>query len=382
MPNIPPFQRRITNPLQRPLSSDLNLQAFYDSITQAYMGGIMFSPSPSAPERFPTGFVGNSFRCSAVSGQRKVISQLGLGFINQTEVGGVNGVGVGSYVPVVCEPTSPSVLGVQLDVAPLGAGLSRIDIVCVKPPSAETDIQNVGILNPTASTFSFQPRPLQFTESVNTIPTSLQVITGTPVSGTPAAPAVPSGYLEIARIYVPSGSGALSNSNIEDRRFVLLPHGGRSMTLEFDAALDPPTVLGFNFGNNGISAVVRSVIEGPPPRKYFEVYVDAGIGPSVFRLNSAGVALPEQASLVTNSIDMLTTGVVSRTIVSRDSALPVFEAAGGFYNIIGPSVAKFIVVAGKQIIGTPDSIRYFYPDDFQGFSQPMMIRLNLYAQSF
>ena len=40
MPTITaPFQRRITNPLQRPLSSDLNLQAFYDSVTQAYMAG-------------------------------------------------------------------------------------------------------------------------------------------------------------------------------------------------------------------------------------------------------------------------------------------------------------------------------------------------------
>jgi len=74
MPTItPPFQRRITNPLQRPLASDLNLQAFYDSVTQSYLAGAIYSASPGANPTFTTGFIGNSFRCFASTTSREVV---------------------------------------------------------------------------------------------------------------------------------------------------------------------------------------------------------------------------------------------------------------------------------------------------------------------
>jgi hypothetical protein len=398
MPTItPPFQRRITNPLQRPLASDLNLQAFYDSVTQAYLAGAVYSASPGGNPTFETGFIGNSFRCVASTTSREVVVQKGLGFINtstaydEDDISGIAGVNAGSYAPVVCQPDDPDAAGISLLVTDLGAGLDRIDVVCVKSPNEPTDVENIGLLNPTSSTFSFQPKPTQFTENafdtstVNSpLGAGVRVITGTASAGTPTVPTIPSGYLEIARIYVPDGSGNLANSDIEDRRPVLIPHGGRAMTLEFDARLDGSTVQGFDFGNNGVHAVVRSVYETPPSSgyKYFEVYVSSGsVNPSVFRLNAAGLAIVESATITDTQI-ALTCGVKSRSTVTRASALPIFEAAGTFDALIGPTVAKFIVMAGKAYEGGGYAGIDINATNIDNFIVPPTVRLNLYAQAF
>jgi hypothetical protein len=389
MPTItPPFQRRITNPLQRPVAADLNLQAFYDSVTQAYLAGAVYSASPGGNPTFATGFIGNSFRCVASTTSREVVVQKGLGFIAQDAEDDANGVNSGAYSPVVCEPNDPDAPGLYVPVDDLAAGLQRIDIVCVKSPNYATDVQNIGLLNPASSTFAFAPRPTQFTENAFTVtpgdPDFIQVVTGTPSAGTPTVPTVPTGYLEIGRIYVPAGSANLANSDIEDRRPVLIPHGGRAMTLEFDARIDGSTVQGFDFGNNGVHAVVRSVYETPPSSgyKYFEVYVSSGsVNPSVFRLNAAGLAIVESATITDTQI-ALTCGVKSRSTVTRASALPIFEAAGTFDALIGPTVAKFIVMAGKAYEGGGYAGIDINATNIDNFIVPPTVRLNLYAQVF
>lgn len=388
MPTITaPFQRRITNPLQRPLSSDLNLQAFYDSVTQAYMSGIMFSASPSAPVQFPTGFVGNSFRCSAAPSAREVIVQRGIGFINQIAedaVDGIVGVNVGQYVPVVCEPDSPVSAGLSLPVADLATGLARIDVVCVKAPNLPTDVENIGILNPTASAFSFVPKPTQFTE--NAFDSGfIQVITGTPTGGTPTAPSVPSGYLEIGRIYVPVGSAALSNSDIEDKRNVLIPHGGRSMPVVFSTALTAGNVTALSFGNNGIHAVVQPVYTSLSPSGYsktFEVYVSsAATDPTVFELVPGGFASPDPVTLAVGEWYGMQVSVLKKETVSRASALPVFEIAGGTQSILGPTVAKFTVAVGP-LVQTMASYIVMRTQDLDAYIvDDCTVRLSLFAQS-
>jgi len=379
----PPFQRRITNPLQRPLSSDLNLQAFYDSVTQAYMAGIMFSASPSANPTFPTGFVGNSFRCFASTTSREIVVQKGVGFTNRPSedgVGGIVGVNVGYYVPIVCEPDSPTSAGVYLPVADLAVGLSRIDSVCVIAPNLPTNVENIGILSPTASTFSFLPKPTQFTE--NAVGTSfIQVVTGTATAGTPTPPAIPSGYLEIGRIYVPVGSAVLSNSDIEDKRIVLIPHGSRSMEFEFGSQLgqaDPTDVIGFDFGNNGVHAVVRPVYSGSV--KYFEVYVSSGaVNPSAFRMIAGGFSIVDGVNNSNYHQVGLACAVKSRETVTRALALPIFAAAGTFDALIGPTVAKFIVVAGEVLNSGGSSGIDITTGSVQTYNAP--IRLSLFVQS-
>jgi len=391
MPTItPPFQRRITNPLQRPLSSDLNLQAFYDSVTQSYMSGIMFSASPSAPVQFPTGFVGNSFRCSAEVGAREVVVQRGIGFINQIPeegIGGVAGVDVGQYVSVICEPDSPVSAGINLTIADLAVGFERIDLVCVKAPNSATATENIGLLNPTSSTFSFQPKPTQFTE--NAFDTAfIQVVTGTATGATPSAPSVPSGYLEIGRIYVPVGSSALSNSDIEDRRNVLIPHGGRAMTLNFSTYLgqggNPDETVGFQFGNNGVHAIARASFSTPPTsgKKTFEVYVSsASTNPLSFDLTADGVTQTNDGS--SGVYNAIFCSVISKTTVSRSSALPYFQEVGGTQAILGPTVAKFVVVAGPaRIPAGEDWVKIDTRADYVNANGIGTIRCGLYAQAF
>ena len=393
MPTITaPFQRRITNPLQRPLSSDLNLQAFYDSVTQAYMSVANYSATPGGNPTFDAGFIGNSFRCYASTTSREVIVQKGVGFIvqePQDAIGGIVGVNSGYFSPVVCEPDDPSAAGISLLVTDLGAGLDRIDVVCVKSPNEPADYENIGILNPTASTFSFINKPTQFTDNAfDTSPVNsplgagVRVITGTASAGTPTVPTIPSGYLEIARIYVPAGSGNLANSDIEDRRPVLIPHGARSMELEFDSQLgqaDPSEVVGFNFGNNGVHAVVRPVYSGSV--KYFEVYVSSGaVNPIVFRMVAGGFSIFDGVSNSSYHQTGLASAVKSRATVTRASALPVFAAAGTYDALIGPTVAKFIVVAGEVLNAGGSSGIEITTGSVETYNAP--IRLSLFAQAF
>jgi len=394
MPTItPPFQRRITNPLQRPLASDLNLQAFYDSVTQAYMGVASYSATPGGDPTFDAGFVGNSFRCYASTTSREVIVQKGVGFIvqePQDDIGGIVGVNSGYFSPVVCEPNDPSAAGLNVPVDELAAGLQRIDIVCVKSPNYATDVQNIGLLNPTSSTFAFAPRPTQFTENAFSVtpgnPDFIQVVTGTPSAGTPTVPTVPTGYVEIGRIYVPVGTANLSNSDIEDRRFVLIPHGARAMTLEFNSiigSVNPAEVVGFGFGDNGVHAAVRAVYSGGI--KYYEVYVASGsVNPSAFHLVAGGWCSGALGTTPSNQYQGgLMSSVYSRSTVTRASALPIFAAAGTYDALIGPTVAKFVVLAGPLDKTLVTNWAVINIDDATVDAQGQnIVRLSLFAQAF
>ena len=389
MPTItPPFQRRITNPLQRPVAADLNLQAFYDSVTQSYLAGAVYSASPGGNPTFETGFIGNSFRCFASTTSREVVVQKGLGFIAQDAQDDANGVNSGAYSPVVCEPNDPDAAGLYVPVDELAVGLQRIDIVCVKSPNYATAVQSIGLLNPSSSTFAFAPRPTQFTENAFTVtsgdPDFIKVVTGTPSAGTPTVPTVPTGYVEIGRVYVPVGAANLANSDIEDRRPVLIPHGGRAMTLSFLTSITTTEVLGFDFGNNGVHAAVRKVVDGSN-RRWFEVYVASGAtNPSVFQMVAGGWAALDGTGTPTNTLQGgAMTAVYSEETVSRASALPIFEAAGTYDALIGPTVRKFVVLAGfLDKSGVTDNC-VINIDDTSGLNANVRrVRLSLYAQSF
>lgn len=291
MPTItPPFQRRITNPLQRPLSSDLNLQAFYDSVTQAYLGGAVYSGGPNASTpTFRSGYIGNSFRPKASATSRAVVILKGLGFLNaatayDTEaISGIVGVNAGAYAPVVCQPDSAAEEGVSLAVDDLATGYARIDAVVVKAPEIPSDYQNIGLLNPSSSTFSFAERPQQFTENVadsqaQISPAALQIITGSAVlsPATPTVPTVPAGYSLVALVRPPVGTGLLSDANLQDARSVLVPGGSMLLPFTFGSHITEP--IGYDFGN-GYQVVVNPVYSIPPDQgqKTFEVYVAGNI---------------------------------------------------------------------------------------------------------
>ena len=224
-----PFQRRVINPLQRPLSSDLNLQAFYDSVTQSFMSGVFFS-GPSFPYYgggYKTGFVGNGFAPVASSASRAVVLRPGIGFMNigtgdVTAVGGVAGVNeYALYAPMVCAPSDFLSEGFPVAIDDEAVGYTRIDLICVKPDASVTDFQNIGVLNPSSSTFSLANKPQQMTFNSPDV----FVVKGGASTGTPVPPSAPTGYTTVAAVLVPSGSGLIPNANITDGRDHLLPFG-------------------------------------------------------------------------------------------------------------------------------------------------------------
>lgn len=346
----PPFQRRITNPLQRPLSSDLNLQAFYDATTQAYLAAATYSASPEANIDDLDGFVANSLRCTASTTSRAVVVQRGFGFlpaVEQQNIDGIVGVNSVVYAPIVCSPDITE-SGVSLPCDSLAAGLNRIDAVCVTSRNEPVAYENIGLLNPASSTFSFASKPTQFTENISSGDTEfLRIIKGTETSGVPVAPAIPSGYERLANVYVPSGTGNLSNSNIEDERKVLVPHGARSMTLSFLTNITTSQVLGFDFDGNGVFAAVRKVVDTDENCRWYEVFVSSGRSAGNIEMVAGGWASGDATGTPTNLVQSgFMTSVYSEETVTRATALPVFESAGAQYAAIGTVIKKFVVIAG------------------------------------
>lgn len=373
MPTITaPFQRRVINPLQRPLSSDLNLQAFYDSVTQAYLGGAVYSGGPNASTpTFRSGFIGNSFRPKASATSRAVIVLKGLGFLNGATaydtdaIGNIVGVNAGSYAPVVCQPDSASEEGVSLTVADLATGYARIDAVVVKAPELPSDYQNIGLLNPSSSTFSFAERPQQFTENVadsqaQVSPAALQIITGSAVllPATPTVPTVPAGYSLVALVRPPVGTGLLADANLQDARSVLVPGGGMLLPFTFGSHITEP--IGYDFGN-GYQVVVNPVYSIPPDQgqKTFEVYVAGNIDLATKDVRVIGGSCTSGFETLANTwanavcaVNSSTAASLTRNITPTEfsDAQALFDAAGFSVTSMGQYINRVTCYVGYPFV--------------------------------
>ena len=392
MPTITaPFQRRITNPLQRPLSSDLNLQAFYDSVTQAYLGGAVYSGGPSASTpTFRDGYIGNSFRPKASATSRAVVVLKGLGFINaatayDTEaIGGIVGVNAGAYAPVACQPDSPTEEGVSLPVEALANGYARIDAIVVKAPELPSDYQNIGLINPSSSTFAFAERPLQFTENVadsqaQVPPAALRIITGSAVlsPATPTVPTVPAGYDLIALVRPPEGTGLLTDADLQDARSVLVPGGNMLLPFTFGSHITAP--VGYDFGN-GYQVVVNPVYSIPPDQgqKTFEVYVAGNIDLSTKDVRVIAGSCTSGFETLTNTWANAVCAVNSSTeaYLTRNMVTPTeFADAQALFDAAGFSVTSM----GQYIIRVTCYVGYPFVTNIQE-GLPNYTRVGLLAQ--
>ena len=355
-----PFQRRVINPLQRPLSSDLNLQAFYDSVTQSYLAGALYTGDVfSGTNYFREGFIGRGFQANKDGSSRGVIVWRGLGFgyvsLNDTEgVGGIAGVNEQAYAPVVCQPSDPTSAGVSLSVDALASGYARIDVVALKAPCVLTDYQNVGIANPSSSTFALSPKPqqLSFNVVVSEASGDLVVIKGAEVvlPNTPTAPALPSGYIALAHIAVPVGSGLLSASDITDYRRQILPSGQARFSVDFSSKLSVPA--GGRWKQMGLAYAINPVYSDPAHvsgQKWFEVYLAnqglfaydwqamCGLYAAPASQDSAGAYHPISSAMLAE----VSTVAVDSTIQS------LFDSVISGGCVLGQSVQKAVVYAGN-----------------------------------
>ena len=231
-----PFDRTVFNPLERPLTVDLNqLQSQSDAtLRRLLMHELSFGNYGGTGPSYSiaTGFIGNAFKVYAdPSTALQVIVSAGVGFgidAPATAIGGV----VGVNDP---EPYAPLVLSTNqtLVVPPNSSGSTRIDIIEV---IADRRLENSllrDVFNPI--TGRFDPGALNKTlafdllgrtgtvATPNPSTTGIGYKTGTPGSG--VAPTTTSGYIKIANIVVPTGSGVLTRANVADWRPKLYPGG-------------------------------------------------------------------------------------------------------------------------------------------------------------
>jgi hypothetical protein len=162
------------------------------------------------------------------------------------------------YLPVVVDTAYTGTLAAHDATHP------RIDLVCVAP-AWESDVpESRNVKNPGTGVVSSTS-----IDARRRFSSAFQVVTGTPAAS-PAAPAVPAGYMEIGRAMVPASSGA---AVWEDTRQVLqfghffnglprhavddyVPLGGTS---ELEVGETTPASLGVEVtrGRSSINGVVR-----------------------------------------------------------------------------------------------------------------------------
>jgi hypothetical protein len=132
-----------------------------------------------------------------------------------------------------------------------------------------------------------------------------------------------------------------------------------------------------------VHAAVRAVYSGG--LKYYEVYVSSGsVNPGAFHLVASGWCSGALGTTPSNQYQGgLMSSVYSKATVTRASALPIFAAAGTYDALIGPTVAKFVVLAGPLDKTLVTNWAVINIDDTTVDNQGQcIVRLSLFAQAF
>lgn len=254
------FDRRIINPLERPLARDINAaQAQLDRAirrTAALHFGSRNTPQDRTQLEAIEGFIGDSFRVILGVGLQVKVQQ-GLGYFSRgadvpVSITGIVGLDdLDSFKPVFL--SADELFAVPI---PPGVGLSRIDIIEVRHGRRVTDGDSRDLLD--TGTGKFAPQAVNKTltfdvsgqqGSVVTPASSTAVISykqGT-AAAVPVAPPTTSGYVKICEILVNNGDATIPQNRIKDSRPLLFPSGVLRVSGRFSIrqdAVDPAcTVL-------------------------------------------------------------------------------------------------------------------------------------------
>lgn len=236
------FDREVINPLEKGLSSDIDMgSSYYDQEIRNLLAQFCQLRDPTlstgAGLGSYTGFVANGFRVRPTSpASMDVTISPGFGFFytttdNTAAVGGIQGVFDQSDL-------KPMVLGAAqtLSVPANASGNPRIDIIQVKYNRQLTDPTNrlvwdngtqqfvTGLVNKTLSwTLDGQTSYYPGT-------TAIVYKQGTP-AGSPVAPSVDAGYVGIAQIYVAHGATSIAADRIADYRPLWFADGTFSVSI-------------------------------------------------------------------------------------------------------------------------------------------------------
>jgi len=227
-----PFESVITNPLERPTSTDINLlqmQAHYDVRQFAWelfgrqdgFLGFSFDPTRTEPAS------------NYIAIQQGVAFQYGTAEDNIGSIQGLSDV----YLQKAINGSNRSIAA---QPAPTTAGYKRYDLIQIRAPKNAERLKNqtaVGIFDPALKTISGQSKYKTLTSSLDEFPVEYTIEGGTapttPLvykSGAAGAyaswevttkPVVDSGYMAVAYIKRYTGQTVVSEDDIEDARTLL-----------------------------------------------------------------------------------------------------------------------------------------------------------------
>lgn len=323
-----PFNQQITNALERPTSSGLNLGfANYDVQALAYSLMMQSGGTPAS------GFIGSSFLVTPASpaSATQIVMSRGLGFYagmsgpsNISSITGLND--AFDYKVVYTEART-------LDVAPpCASGNVRRDLIMIKPKTSLTDVVSTDIYQPSVNSFASQNRyhtlsrdfttETQHTLAAGVLPTADQNLVYKMGVEVPAAsgylgatiPSVDAGYMAVAVINVSDAvtTGVYDVTRLNDYRSMLFPNG--AVTVMGQALIGSTPGL-----NPDVGAVLSDVVIKAPPGIQAAIYKSGGLTTMTYTLYIvAGDGLGFRANAALN--------VVKSGISGSNYALASFAA--------------------------------------------------------
>ena len=378
MPAVPssvyPFDRTMFPPKLGLTTSDLNLAVGQLDATMRMLllaasagrygnGSTLASFSP-VPKILTDGFWQNSFRVRPTTGLNVEIAS-GLGFQFDldlpTNISSYDNLNDLSYY-------KPLYIATPIDVAvPVADGSNpRIDLIEVRYKRVATDYEqyreltdptNGVVTEPSGNrrlTTRIEASDLGYVTSPASSSTTIGYKTGVPGSS-PALPAVTSGYVALAYVYVPAGATSIANGGIRDARRVF---GSESIRLSMTKAstlaggitastadLSPGVQVDL-VNNPGIGAAFIGDIA-------FDVYVFSEAAARLYANNAGALVVPVQATInSTNLPTGYTTNVRSFATARLVNSTDVTLLADGAKNIGGARTTYAALGMGVFLIRT------------------------------
>ena len=229
------FDRTVIQPLEKPLSSDINQESSQRDRTlrgllrMIFAGNSAFGAGIDGLALPMSGFIGDSFKVRPTPIESMVVTvAYGYGFIVNfgdlpTNIGSIQGVNdLEAYKPLVLES------GVSFTVPGNSSGATRYDIIEVKYDRRLENPLTRQILNPTTQLFSptTVDKTLAFYNDGRTGMVTAPASSTQDISykvGGATRPAVTSGYIKIADLVIPNGAATIGRSCIGDERNILSP---------------------------------------------------------------------------------------------------------------------------------------------------------------
>lgn len=230
-----PFDYRITNPLERPTSSDQNIAQGQEHADARLVMRRMFYDGGGTGTGSMEGFFPRDFPVYPTSPASLSVDMYpGLGFQNgaaETDIGGIAGLNDSyTYKPVV----SSTIINIPVATPPATAGQYRYDLIQVRAlqnTERLTDSTTTDIYSPSLNSFGGASKYKTLTadlvgQSIQVVPHTstptgpIVYMTG-PESSTPVFPTASTDYLPVAYVLVSYGATTIVSGDIVDARPLL-----------------------------------------------------------------------------------------------------------------------------------------------------------------